>query len=495
MTHLKLKKKTFFVVVLSSLLLSSSLIGCGSDSTSSSQFSFNEYTPKDYTNLERELKEASLYCESNPSDCPKNVGMIYANKYGSTYFPVITQCTGFLIAEDIVATNAHCIPDHLRRKNQPIGCGSDLAIRFKDSSSGKKSIYSCREILAFDKNDPFSPDYAFFKINPTGRNPFPIRKDGVKDGQFTKVIKVTPLGNGSGGKIQVDQTCPIALGSLLSVKSTNSWSRTAVGMECQAQEGNSGSPVLNSQGEVIGIVQSLVREEFTESVRKIFRSYNVSMPDQLPSHFIFTNLSCIDDPITRTHRREKCEYGDTLSLTDCLEMNDDQNAETLQTTLENDWRNSLPEIFMYHFEPDLENGKINANPFCVKPSFALGEQEYDQFVDKTGLIGMRRDRISLEYTKSVVLNYQFKIDQWFRISPNYEITVKLREKSTIDIREDDEIWRGIETDESLRSQNVSIPFCTDDQIKSESLSENLSNGIKSEEYLTSHKSEKKVCEK
>ena len=184
--------------------------------------------------IESKLKKANFYCES-PSDCPDNVGIIYANTNGRPYNPDISQCTGFLISENIVATNSHCIPQRLKSKGSL--CGGQIAIRFIGHE--EKDVYNCKRIIDFSNIAPFRPDYAFFEIEPTKTTPLTIHKGGLSNNEAIKVFQVTPLNDESGGVLQ-SKECKVALSTVLNIKGLSSWSKTSLALGCKTVQGNSG---------------------------------------------------------------------------------------------------------------------------------------------------------------------------------------------------------------------------------------------------------------
>lgn len=111
------------------------LSGCGGSEAGEDGIPY--YYPKSYESIESDLRSATFQC-SDPNQFPKNVGMILMNSDGNQYHPSIGQCTGFLTSHDIVATNSHCIPDHL--KSRGAKCDSDMAIRFMPTSSDEEHL-------------------------------------------------------------------------------------------------------------------------------------------------------------------------------------------------------------------------------------------------------------------------------------------------------------------------------------------------------------------
>lgn len=240
------------------------------------------YTPENYSSLAEELKKTDFVCRSH--ECPENVGLLYLNFSGDFYRPEIGRCTGFLVKNDMVATNSHCIPKDIRYDNAY--CEGDLAIRFM-RADGKESIHECKGILEFSELETIGQDYAFFKIEPTDIKPITIAQNGLKDNSTIKLASVTPMKD-TLGEILTVKPCRVVVGSLINFKGTTPWSETGLSRDCQGIRGNSGSPVLNTNGEAIGILQSSMND-LPKTFKTVFDTSG-----KVPDHFIFTNFSCVE---------------------------------------------------------------------------------------------------------------------------------------------------------------------------------------------------------
>lgn len=432
-----------------------------------------------------------------------NVGLIFANFDGSASSPKIGQCTGFLIAEDIVATNSHCIPDHL--KSSDSRCESKIGIRFLGSST-KKNIFGCKEIINYSPVGVFDPDYAFFRIEKTGREPFAINKTGLRDNQPVRVPRVTPLNRSFGGRLEVE-SCKVGLGTLLNPKASNSWSRTGVGLGCQATGGNSGSPVLNDAGEVIGILQSMMSDQYRRILVEMFKRFKLEVPRNLIPHMLFTSLSCVSDPVTGLGNEQKCNFGEELSLIDCIAFENDRTEANNKHIYEK-WKADLPPIFVYQFVSEESTSlSVQAEPICVKPKSVYGD--YDRFVSRTGVLGFRKENLDLVYPQFITVGGRFAVDDEYRLEPEIRFVEELRSEFSINLVKENGRWAGTTNqtysdwragiDFTKTKIPLSLPECTDEQMNSGEIAKIKLRGggvLTEREYKQRQAPQKKkVCER
>ncbi|RZA00189.1 MAG: trypsin-like serine protease, partial [Proteobacteria bacterium] len=118
-------------------------------------------------------EDARLKCQ-DPAHCPANVGLFLATKPDG-----VLSCTGFLVEEDVVATNSHCFPNAIKELSDL--CAERVSITFAASGGRPEEKFSCAEFLgASARPNALSPDLALFRLaKKTGRAPFPIDRSGV----------------------------------------------------------------------------------------------------------------------------------------------------------------------------------------------------------------------------------------------------------------------------------------------------------------------------
>ncbi len=491
-------------LILSTLILSATFLiqGCNNNTNPDIDKSTPPpyYTPENYTGLEMELQKAEFSCATQNA-CPKSVGLIFSNIDGNVHSPTISQCTGFLVAEDIVATNSHCIPNRLKTPNS--SCDAQIAIRFVESS-GAKNIFTCKEIINYSSIGTFDPDYAFFKIEKTSREPLLIHQNGVKDKEPIQVAKITPLIHSIGGILEVE-SCKVGLGTLLNLKSTNSWSKIAVGLGCQGINGNSGSPVLNDEGKVVGILQSKMTKEYKNYLENTFKTFNIKFPTSIAPHILFTNLSCVADPETGNFNKEKCLNGEKLSFLNCISFNNEKTQANIKD-LYDKWKTDLPTIFVYEFITEEATFTTEAQPICVKPKAKYAD--YSRFVTLNGFIGFRKEHLKLSYPHAVTIAQKFTINDEFRLDTEIKFSEKSRSVYNIDLVKNQGKWTG--TTSIYRKSNdmfgfnnsemaLALPECSDLQLNSEEISrfKKVNGELVTSQQFIEHQDpkEKMTCEK
>lgn len=377
---------------------------------------------------------ATFYCDSN-ADCPENVGLIYSNASDSPYNTRLGVCTGFLVSENIVATNSHCIQEYLK-SGAPTLCQGNMSIRFLRQSYGKEEIFGCKKIITFShlKNE-IGQDYAFFEISKTDILPVTIVQNGMKNKESVHVKKITPLESGMGGRLEV-QHCALALDSMLNSKSATPWSETGVAVRCRAKQGNSGSPVFNSENQVIGILQSYYTEAFFRKLKDQGSVFN-NIPDDM-EHFQFTNLTCVPHPVSGAYAKDKCNSAKDLSIHSCHKY-ETASAEQSEKVLTDEWTKLLPSIFVYEITTEALTLLKSAVPICVKTT-EQDPQSYLKYVESSRLF--RSEKISLVYVQSLKFGLNVPVDQELRLEKDVRLKKQAQFENEIILKNSGKKWEG-----------------------------------------------------
>ncbi len=200
---------------------------------------------------------ASLTCAS-AEDCPGNVGLLLLADQAGGFLPgtpSLGACTAALVGEDLALTNSHCIPEAV--KQNPALCGERLRLILPRTRAHKEERLACRELLGSSaRPTPMSPDLALFRLEKKVTRPALItRREGIADHAALKITSVTPQLASLTGVIQ-SQRCESAAHSYRMPVYQNEKSSVFVLGDCESVPGNSGSPVLNQKGELVGLLQA-----------------------------------------------------------------------------------------------------------------------------------------------------------------------------------------------------------------------------------------------
>lgn len=221
----------------------------------------------------------------NKKECPEALAKIVGTENGQSW-----KCTGFLISENILATNKHCLPEALM-KNKSANCAGTLTVHFPETQKAKAENIGCLKVLDFsdDKLDGnvVTLDYAFLELDrKLSRAPMKISHAGIKDQEILTFWRVDEIED---SVVRKDK-CTSSYQSLF-FPFTDSYDdpvMTLVG--CSADHGNSGSPLLNLKGEVVAILEGKTNQVAMDFFKEKFQEKN------LVNIVKSSNLACISVP-------------------------------------------------------------------------------------------------------------------------------------------------------------------------------------------------------
>lgn len=316
------------------------------------------------------LKSAPLDVDYTlPSDAADKVGLIaMAAGPRNSLGQKLGQCSGFLIDRNIIATNSHCMTEEIMKSSD---CSQNLAIKFRTVDSNGKNLYACKRVLkksTLSEEELDQADWAFFEIEPTTRTPMKVSRTGISDETPIRSVRVDPKGNGLLGGTITQAECRTAQHSILNPSYTSEFSRTGVAVGCTVRQGNSGSPVFHAlTGEVVGILQSYVTENYMKLINKKLQPIGMSYPSTPPSHFIFTNLSCVEDWSTGVNLNSgRCAEA-RLATSDARNEGAKRSLTEGLVRESSRWEASLPSVALYMISIFDDGLSLRATPFCLRP--------------------------------------------------------------------------------------------------------------------------------
>jgi len=251
--------------------------------------------------LESLTYRQQIYCQG---PCPEGVGVLFAVQADAK----VSRCTAFLIENDVLATNSHCVPADLRNKGSR-GRGRMLVKlpRFDESIEVDFVIHASD----LSKKDRLAQDYAFLNLKyPARAEPLKVTREGIGDGHSYDIWRVDEEKGIFPNSFLISRlTCQAKQGTGLFPQFRQDQSPLAIFNRCHIVQGNSGSPVLNARGEAVGIMSAYFRVENT-SVGALMKPEDLI---KLPRVAFASNFACIDD--FRKNRKPLAEAcGEDLSM-------------------------------------------------------------------------------------------------------------------------------------------------------------------------------------
>lgn len=230
-------------------------------------------------------RKGSLQCPF-PEECEPWVALIsVVTKEG------VDRCSGVLISEDRVLTNEHCLRDALG------SCGSSVFVHFSETGGAPAQHARCEEIEEASRPVPggMGMDYAVIRLDQSlpGRKPASLSRALPANREALRILRVQMDGAGGSkyGGSQESLRCDVAEGTYsYPGLDSNEFELLSLG-DCAIQPGNSGSPVLNREGELVGLVQGYLRLTEEESEKPAFQE--LLLDESFGQTAIASRIGCI----------------------------------------------------------------------------------------------------------------------------------------------------------------------------------------------------------
>jgi len=309
-------------------------------------------------------KNSTIDCEDNAS-CIPQVAMLIISKPKS-----VALCTSFLIAENILATNSHCIPKEI--KNGSLSCSENISAIFPAHNQLKEEKISCAQLI---KSSPLtnisSPDYAFIKLSKNStRTPLHVNQDGLENNSNITLYKIDPIEDNNDSKkpkgLLRKEECKVIQNSFVMPSFISAKCPEVSIANCILIPGNSGSPLINSNNKVSAIAHGTIKIETSNIVQKILDEF---MGGETPSPlFVASNFSCITSPHDKNLKlSEECITPENAANYYLIEEKTSPNLEqNIQNEL-NIWAQNNQKYFQWNVDIKTSNYQksYKLEPSCI----------------------------------------------------------------------------------------------------------------------------------
>lgn len=257
-----------------------------------------EPVPEDARDIEAFTQNTSVDCE-NSSDCPSGIGLVIKKeiKDGKARYE---QCTSFLVDNETLITNSHCLPASIRGAGK--ACNGSILVIFPRTPDSPAERASCSKILVASQisstqrdNTEYAPqgDYAILRLaHAVHRRPLKLSRQGLPDQESLKAFVIdthTPGSDSNAVGVLKSKTCTAVQGTLLARGYRHPFAPVVSLSDCEAALGNSGSPLLDSNGDVRAVIQAVLTKANDTSDDEARPATKIPMA-------LATNVACMDLP-------------------------------------------------------------------------------------------------------------------------------------------------------------------------------------------------------
>lgn len=187
----------------------------------------------------------------------------------------VSRCSGFLISDHQVLTNDHCLAS-LREEES--ACEGLVFLHFTENVHR-----ACKKIsIRSRQNGINSKDYAVIELDQPvqDRRALRISRRGFDNNETAVIYSVQAMKNPTtktlDGK-QVRLSCQASFSTILHTNIQSPKESVMTFGDCAIQPGNSGSPILNRNGEVAAVVQGYLNADddvFSEQIQQYLLDEN-----------------------------------------------------------------------------------------------------------------------------------------------------------------------------------------------------------------------------
>lgn len=238
-----------------------------------------------------------------------------------------SQCSSFLIASNLLATNAHCVPAEIRYEGA--NCENRMVALFMD-----QEIANCKRVRAVTNLNDYSyeqvQDLAIIELsNHVTKKPLAYSTNGALENEALTIYALTPNDlSGLSTEVKIKK-CSVVVGSRLNRQFVAPTGRNLLLSDCQIEPGNSGSPIVNQHGKVVGIAQGTFHLVKSYILSELESREGITLTD-LADLGIGTSFSCIKNSVVSQKLSPLC----LLTPTQSERINQKGHAILLQKAFE-----------------------------------------------------------------------------------------------------------------------------------------------------------------
>lgn len=361
---------------------------------------------------------------------PEGVGTLLALQDGKYTERNVGLCTWFLVGRNRAMTNSHCIPEALK-KDKALSCEDYIQGGFQTKSGLRK--VRCKKLLFVSDISQavvLNNDYALLELEKdiTDTQVYILDRRGIAENEKIKILTMNHYAETTGVFSEFkEHNCVMKSSDILGKISSFGASPLAGFKEegtaevCKAIEGNSGSPVVDVSGRLLGILHGAIKDGIDLS-----KGFSFSSSDFTNHVAILTNLRCqkFNDRNLDADYPESCRQETKSTKLDQNELMKDVEAKV--TKLLQEAVAKQPSILEYDVEAKNQTGSslISLSPKCIKP-LKNWDEAFSKSIYKEGFFSRKKGiRTKFENQR---LDFFTRLDYY----GNLKIDVTLKNTETI----------------------------------------------------------------